>query len=99
MNASVPIRLDHRESSDTYCAEIIRSGRWRIIEGSCGIQWVLQYQARCGGPDTARWEGKHFCRTRDALVRLWHQFTGQDGALVEALLPERFAKGGYNGSA
>ncbi|WP_263735898.1 hypothetical protein [Defluviimonas sp. WL0002] len=97
MNASVPIKLDHRESSDTYCAEIIRSGRWRIIEGNCGIQWVLQHQARCGGPDTARWEGRHYCQTRDALVRLWCHLAGQDGALLEAMLPDRFPKGGCHG--
>ena len=91
MNFSASIRPDHRESSDHYHREVIRSGRWRIIEGACGLQWALQRQARGGGPDTARWEGKHYCRTRDALVRLWRQFTGEDGALLETLLPERFA--------
>ncbi len=51
MNAWSTMTTSRRESSDRYRAEIIRSGRWRIIEGNCGIQWVLQYQARVGGPD------------------------------------------------
>ncbi len=92
MNAASFIAISHRESADNYCAEVIRSCRWRIIEGNCGIQWVIQYQARAGGPDTARWEGRHYFRTRETAIRLWRRFTGEDGAILAAILPERFPR-------
>jgi len=92
MNATVRTNGDRRESSDDFRGEIIRSGRWRVIEGACQWQWVLQRLARAGSPDGGRWEGKHYCRTRNALLRLWTASTGEDGALLVALLPERFGK-------
>ena len=91
MNAPSFIATSRRESADNYSAEIIRSGRWRIIAGRCGIQWILQFQARAGGPDRARWEGRHYFRQRETALRLWRKFTGEDG-LVLLGLPERIGK-------
>lgn len=93
MNAPTFVATSCRESADNYSANVVRSGRWRIIEGRCGIQWVLQYQARLGAPDTVRWEGRHYFSTRPAAIRLWRQFTGEEGAALAAVLPERFPRG------
>lgn len=90
MNAPTFVATSRRESADGYSANVAQSGRWRIIEGNCGIQWVLQYQARVGAADKARWEGRHYFRTRLAAIRLWRQFTGEDGTVLAAMLPERF---------
>ena len=90
MNATLRTNGDRRESSDGYRGEIIRSGRWRVIEGTCRRQWVLQRLTRAWSPDGGRWEGEHYCQTREALLRLWTASTGEDGALLVALLPERF---------
>lgn len=92
MNAPSSYQSGHRESSDTYRGEIFRHGRWRIIAGRCGIQWVLQFQARAGGPDRARWEARHYFRKRETAVRLWYSLTGEDGAILAALLPERIGR-------
>lgn len=92
MNPPSFVAASRREASGNYLAVVVRSGRWRIIEGRCGIQWVLQYQARLGAPDTARWEGRHYVRTRRTAIRLWRQFSGQDGTALATMLPERFRR-------
>jgi hypothetical protein len=55
----------HRERDDHYRAIVAHlNADWRVIECKDAIQWILQ--RRYGD----RWEGKSFCRTRDALTRI-----------------------------
>ena len=57
-----------REEADSYPHIIARlNDNWRVIDGNCGIQWILQ---RCSGKrdGSPRWEGSAFCRTRDGLL-------------------------------
>lgn len=92
MNAHQSVRSDRRESSDTYSAEIYRLGDWRVILCKAGIQWVLQARTRAGGPAGARWEGRHYCRQRETVLRLWRALAGDEGAMLAAVLPERFGQ-------
>jgi hypothetical protein len=98
MNAPSPIYADSRESSDHYRGELCRLGRWRAIEGACGIQWVLQRHASVTGANGGRWEGRHYCQTREALIRLWTKLTGENAPIVLALQPERFGRRVSNGT-
>lgn len=92
MNARHPIKIDRREASDTNSTEIYRLGDWRVIVCADDIQWILQARTRAGGPAGPRWEGRHFTRRRETLVRLWRALAGDDGAVFLALLPERFGR-------
>lgn len=85
---------DHREASDLYRGELLRSpcGRWRVAECRNGLQWIIQRLARSGGPDTARWEGVSFCQTQAALSRLWRLYSGDDGIGL-IVLPEHISGG------
>ncbi|MBZ9975965.1 hypothetical protein [Mesorhizobium sp. BR-1-1-10] len=78
-----------REESENYPAVVVKlNAGWRVIECRDGIQWILQRLAgkRHG---QARWEGRSYCRTRQALLRLIHRCCGPVGiaelAVVEAL--------------
>lgn len=79
----------HRERDDDYLRVILRTSNWRVIVCKDVHQWVLQCRTRAASPDGARWEGRHYCRTREALLRLWRALSGDDGAAL-ATLPERF---------
>jgi hypothetical protein len=80
------------EEADDYGAIVARlNDTWRIIVCKAGIQWILQHRSgqRHG---RARWEGRSFCRTRDALVRVSREHAGAvDPAAfaVVAALPDR----------
>lgn len=65
-----PLVLDNREYSDSYRGEIFRSERYRIAECRDNWQWIIQQRAgiRHGQP---RWDNLSFCRSREALLRLW----------------------------
>ncbi|MGB3317134.1 MAG: hypothetical protein WBB85_22330 [Albidovulum sp.] len=91
MNAPSAISMDRREISDRYRGEIIRSGKWRIVICKDSYQWILQRLTRSESPDGVRWEGRHYFRQRDTAIRLWRKHTGEDGAILMALLPERFS--------
>lgn len=57
------------EASDNYSRTVaVLTDRWRVIECTAGIQWIVQYRAGSGRYATARWVGRSFCRTREALV-------------------------------
>ena len=46
---------------------------WRVSEDS--LQWMLQ--RRCSKPgQKARWTGRSFCRTREALLRCVRDYCG-----------------------
>lgn len=79
-------RKGHREEADDYPALVAElNNDWRIIECRDGIQWILQRLAgmRHGQP---RWEGKGYCRTRQALLRSVHERCGPVGASALATL-------------
>jgi hypothetical protein len=82
------------EGADDYPAIVARlNDRWRVIAGTCGIQWILQ---RRGSPEKARrddWRGRSYFRTREALIRCSHALSGQIDPAASAILanlPERF---------
>jgi hypothetical protein len=85
-------KIQHRESADDYRAVVaILNDRWRIIECRDGIQWILQRRAgeRHGRP---RWDGRSYCRTKEALIRVCRDYAGEfdpAAAAVLASLPER----------
>ncbi len=87
MNAPHLPNTDHRESSDRYHGEVLRRGAWRVVICRDGIQAIVQYRARAGAPDRARWEGRRYCTTRAALIRDWRALTDDDGAALAALIP------------
>jgi hypothetical protein len=51
------------ESAATYPAIAVLDAKTRVIECAAGIQWIVQRQ---GGQ---QWHGRHFCRTKEALLR------------------------------
>lgn len=92
MNALLPNIGDYRETSDTYSAEIYRLENWRIIVCKDGLQWILQRLTRSNSAKGGQWEGQSYFRTREAALRLWRAKTGDDGAVLTMVLPERFIK-------
>ena len=80
------------EESDDYHAVVAQlSDDWRAIVCRAGLQWILQHRAgqRHG---TARWVGRSYCRTSEALNRLSRKHAGAlrpDAAAILAALPER----------
>lgn len=83
----------HRESDDNYRAVIaVLNDRWRVIECRDGIQWILQFVKK--KRDRQGWEGRSYCRTRAALIRVSSCHAGEISpaavAVLEAL-PERLS--------
>jgi hypothetical protein len=80
------------EEADDYHAVVTHlNDRWRVVVCAAGVQWILQRRAgeRHG---TARWEGRNYCRTGEALNRLSRRHAGAiDPTATEILvaLPER----------
>ena len=80
------IELDHREASVRYRGEVHRVGHWRVVVCKDGIQAVVQRQrGGATGAAGARWEAVGSFATRAALLRLWRQVSGDDGAALLAL--------------
>lgn len=76
LDPGTAVPTSRRESDDSYHAVVaILNHRWRVIECRDGIQWILQFakkrQAQTG------WEGRSFCRTREALIRVCREHTGE----------------------
>lgn len=92
MNAPFGHNPDHRESAENYRGEVYRLGGWRVAVCKDGIQWLLQVHRRDGTRPTGRWRSRHYITTRAALIRLWRGETGDDGAALAALLPERIRR-------
>ncbi|ESY80660.1 hypothetical protein X740_12375 [Mesorhizobium sp. LNHC221B00] len=85
----VAVKNGRREESENYPAVVAKlNSGWRVIECRDGIQWILQRLAgkRHGQP---RWEGRSYCRSRQALLRFVHSCCGPVDvaglALVETL--------------
>lgn len=77
------------ESSDNYLRTVaILNDRWRVIECTARIQWILQYRASASaGHARSRWAGRSFCRTREALIACCIRLCGTARGLDR--LPER----------
>lgn len=76
----------HRESDDAYGAIVARlNAGWRVIECRDGIQWILQ---RLDGErhGRARWTGRSYCRTREALNRVCRDYAGEIDATARSPL-------------
>ena len=59
-----------RESADDYHRVIARlSDRWRVIVCRDAIQWIAQRRVNSGRRG-GEWKAVHYCRTREALLRL-----------------------------
>ncbi len=83
------------ESADDYPVVAILNPRWRVIECGAGIQWILQHRASAGTHATARWVGRKYCRTKEALIRSCRLLTGEiepAACTILAALPERIAE-------
>jgi hypothetical protein len=80
------------EEAENYHAVVAQlSDEWRVIVCRAGIQWILQHRAgqRHG---TARWVGRSYCRTSEALNRLSRKHAGNlrpAAAAILAALPAR----------
>jgi hypothetical protein len=86
--AAVPYSTS--EEADDYHAVVARlNDSWRVIVCAAGIQWILQ-RRRGERRGTARWEGRGFCRTCEALNRLSRNHAGAitpAAIAILALLP------------
>jgi hypothetical protein len=79
----VPARNEGADDYRSVVAQI--DARTRVIEGACGIQWVVQRSvSRARGRE---WRGVSFCRTKETLLRC----AGHHPALVA--LPDRYPEG------
>ena len=94
----MPYGKSHRESADDYCRIIaVLDRQYRLIDGACGLQWVLQRRdgnLRCGA---ARWTGVRYLRTRNAVIALYRRLCApEDDATWQLLeqLPDRHSRGG-----
>jgi hypothetical protein len=90
------------EEADDYHAVVAQlSDSWRVIICRAGIQWILQHRegARHG---RARWTGRSYCRTSEALNRLSRKHAAHlrpDAAAILAALPERIEEPAPNAAA
>ncbi len=90
---STPETRDHRETSDTYCREVFRQGRYRVAVCRDGLQWLFQRKRlECAAGGTA-WDTLGYCVTRAALMRLHQAHIGGDAPDI-ASLPPQFRAGG-----
>jgi len=70
---TAPVPLN--ETDDDYPLVVARlNDRWRVIDSTCGLQWILQ---RRDAGLTAKWRGSAFCRTRDGLLSNIKERCGQ----------------------
>ncbi len=91
--------IQSSESANDYLrVVVVLNDRWRVIECQNGIQWIIQRRAGRRGHGTARWDGKNYCRTKEALIRLCRASAGEIGhaALqVFASLPSTIEPGAH----
>lgn len=81
----------HRESDDNYRNVIHRMSGWRVIVCRDGRQWIIQ-NGRSSGRRGAEWKGGSYCTTLGALLRDWRRHTGDDGAFLASILPDRIRR-------
>lgn len=49
------------ETSDLYARVVISMDKWRVIEGACGLQWILQFR------QPSQWRQMAYCGTKEGL--------------------------------
>jgi hypothetical protein len=83
------------EEVDDYHAVVARLNEtWRVIVCAAGLQWVLQ-RRRGERRGSARWEGRSYCRTSEALNRVSRKLAGPIDPIAAAILaslPEQTAE-------
>lgn len=83
--APIPAFSSHgREESASYGGIVARlNGRLRVINGRCGLQWILQVRK-----SATKWESIAFCGTKEGLFRrIKMHLQGRDEILpLEALV-------------
>jgi hypothetical protein len=83
----IGIELSDREEADTYCRELWRRGRLRVVVCRSNLQWIVQ--RRRG----AFWRGFWYCTSRKGLERICNALQGADRAAYLAWVtaqPDRF---------
>jgi hypothetical protein len=75
------------EASDYHAVVAHLNDRWRVIVCAAGLQWILQRRTgeRHG---RARWEGRSYCRTSEALNRLSRKHAGAIDPAATDILAE-----------
>lgn len=94
----MPYGKSHREGADDYCRVIaVFNCQYRLIDGACGLQWVLQKHDGKTRSGATRWTGVRYLRTRNAVFGLYRSLCalcdGETWQLLEQL-PERHPKWG-----
>ena len=81
MNAPTPDRT-HCEYADSYSNVVVTSEEFRVIVCKDDWQWVIQQKRgiRHGQP---RWMNLSYCRSQEAICRLWSGLHGGSGACEE----------------
>ena len=75
-----------RESSDTYKAVIVCCGTYRAARDSNNRQWLLQRRRSGQKGGKAKWDTIAFCRTSEALMRVWQKHCGTPPPDLEVML-------------
>jgi hypothetical protein len=87
------------EEADDYCAIVVKlNENWRVIVCAAGIQWVLQ-RRRGERRGRARWAGRSYCRTKEAITRLSRRHAGPIDPVAAAnmaAMPERIDDGKFS---
>ncbi len=84
---------DTRENSDTYCRELARWGRYRVLICRDGLQWLFQRKRIKFAAGRAAWDTLGYCTARSALLRLHQAHVGGDAPEIAALPPHIRAGG------
>ena len=76
-------------TDDSHALPVVLNDRWRVVDDP--LQWVLQYRRRNmvlsdGSENPKAWQGKHYCRTRDALLRCVREYAGDVDPVALAVI-------------
>lgn len=85
----MPDTLASNKVDDINTLPLVLNDRWRVVNDP--IQWILQYRRRnmvlsAGSENPRAWEGKHYCRTRDALLRCIREYAGEVDPMAVAII-------------
>lgn len=86
-----------REIDDNYVRVIVVFGSHRLIDGACGITWIIQQRDGVRKDGTLRWTGRSYPRRRETVLRLYRTLCDVPDATVVSvlvLLPERHPRWG-----
>jgi hypothetical protein len=75
------------ENDDDYGAIVaVLTGKLRVIQGRCGLQWILQSSYGSKG----KWKSLAYCGTKEGLIlRLKEHLQGRDAVIPLAELAKR----------